>query len=147
MTTELDNTEKTIDQERNDLERDLTVINTSLKVIDVKNYATCTDFILSYQSLDYEKEISDYLKSKMTSMKYEGGVTSYRHNSLDDNPKKKSDPRYPSEILVTKETLYIRRNALIPFKRPLKLTLCVQGVLFFFICYALWLGYQILFTV
>lgn len=143
---ELDNVEKVINQERSDLDRDLASINPSIKVVNVVNYATCTDFILSYQSTDYEEAISDYVKAKtLSSMKYEGGITRYNHNAVDDNPTKKNDPRCPREIPVSKETLYIRRNALIPFKRPFKLTLCIQGALGLVICWAVWLSYRILF--
>lgn len=142
---ELDNTQKVIDQERDDFNRDLGCINASIKVVEVRNSTTYTDFVLSHQSKQYENEINTYLKSKMNMGKYEGGITTYQYNILEDNPTRRNDPRCPEKIMKSKETLYIRRNALIPFKRPLKFTLCIQGILASMICYLFLLCFRIVF--
>jgi hypothetical protein len=138
MQGKLDNKPQVIEKERIELEEELAKINPSLMIVSVMNETRYTDFVLHYTSTEFEEKIEDMLFQRNKD-KYTSGHIDF----LFDLEEPETSSNWPS-LKVPKRTCYIRRIALIEYKRSLKSTMCIEvalvGVLFFI----LWLAYRIL---
>jgi hypothetical protein len=138
---EYDNTSKLVDKEVNDLTRLVQLVDKNITILDVENtpHNGTTYFVLSHNSMDHIDAIEDRLLLRNAKI-YSVGYKKHAFNMVKILPRDvRESTHVPSDIIVSKDTVFIKRSPLISFRRPLTFTLCLKIGVMVVILYLLWL--------